>query len=59
MRFYTASVDSGRSVAGNLSGHVTAGDWLSFQATVQVRNKLVSAYHDITNMQVCGLTAVL
>ena len=25
---------------------------LSFQATVQVRNKLVSAYHDIMNMQV-------
>jgi flagellar hook-basal body complex protein FliE len=25
---------------------------ISFQATVQVRNKLVSAYHDIMNMQV-------
>lgn len=25
---------------------------LSFQASVQVRNKLVSAYHDIMNMQV-------
>ncbi len=25
---------------------------ISFQATVQVRNKLVSAYHDIINMQV-------
>ncbi|MBU3621842.1 flagellar hook-basal body complex protein FliE [Polynucleobacter sp. CS-Odin-A6] len=25
---------------------------LSFQATVQVRNKLVTAYHDIMNMQV-------
>lgn len=25
---------------------------LSFQATVQVRNKLISAYHDIMNMQV-------
>lgn len=25
---------------------------LAFQATVQVRNKLVSAYHDIMNMQV-------
>ena len=39
--------------------HVAAGDWLSFQATVQVRNKLVSAYHDIMYMQVCGRTAVL
>jgi flagellar hook-basal body complex protein FliE len=26
---------------------------ITFQATVQVRNKLVSAYHDIMNMQVC------
>lgn len=25
---------------------------IAFQATVQVRNKLVSAYHDIMNMQV-------
>ena len=25
---------------------------INFQATVQVRNKLVSAYHDIMNMQV-------
>jgi flagellar hook-basal body complex protein FliE len=25
---------------------------ITFQATVQVRNKLVSAYHDIMNMQV-------
>ncbi len=25
---------------------------ISFQATVQVRNKLVAAYHDIMNMQV-------
>lgn len=25
---------------------------ISFQATIQVRNKLVSAYHDIMNMQV-------
>ena len=25
---------------------------ISFQATVQVRNRLVSAYHDIMNMQV-------
>ena len=25
---------------------------ISFQATVQVRNKLVSAYHEIMNMQV-------
>ncbi len=25
---------------------------ISFQATVQVRNKLVQAYHDIMNMQV-------
>jgi len=25
---------------------------ISFQATVQVRNKLVTAYHDIMNMQV-------
>ncbi len=25
---------------------------LSLQATVQVRNKLVSAYHEIMNMQV-------
>jgi flagellar hook-basal body complex protein FliE len=25
---------------------------ISFQATVQVRNKLVSAYHDIMNMQI-------
>ncbi len=25
---------------------------ISFQATVQVRNKLISAYHDIMNMQV-------
>lgn len=25
---------------------------LAFQATIQVRNKLVSAYHDIMNMQV-------
>jgi flagellar hook-basal body complex protein FliE len=25
---------------------------ISFQATLQVRNKLVSAYHDIMNMQV-------
>ena len=25
---------------------------ISFQALVQVRNKLVSAYHDIMNMQV-------
>lgn len=25
---------------------------ISFQASVQVRNKLVSAYHDIMNMQV-------
>ena len=25
---------------------------IGFQATVQVRNKLVSAYHDIMNMQV-------
>ena len=25
---------------------------ISFQATVQVRNKLISAYHDIMNMQI-------
>jgi flagellar hook-basal body complex protein FliE len=25
---------------------------INFQATVQVRNKLVQAYHDIMNMQV-------
>jgi flagellar hook-basal body complex protein FliE len=25
---------------------------ISFQATIQVRNKLVSAYHDIMNMQI-------
>lgn len=25
---------------------------IAFQATVQVRNKLVSAYHDIMNMQI-------
>ena len=25
---------------------------INFQATVQVRNKLVAAYHDIMNMQV-------
>ena len=25
---------------------------IAFQATVQVRNKLVSAYHEIMNMQV-------
>ena len=25
---------------------------ISFQQTVQVRNKLVSAYHDIMNMQI-------
>jgi flagellar hook-basal body complex protein FliE len=25
---------------------------ISFQATIQVRNKLVSAYHDMMNMQV-------
>jgi flagellar hook-basal body complex protein FliE len=25
---------------------------IGFQATIQVRNKLVSAYHDIMNMQV-------
>ena len=25
---------------------------ITFQATVQVRNKLVSAYHDIMNMQI-------
>jgi flagellar hook-basal body complex protein FliE len=25
---------------------------ISFQSTIQVRNKLVSAYHDIMNMQV-------
>ena len=25
---------------------------ISFQATVQVRNKLVAAYHDMMNMQV-------
>jgi flagellar hook-basal body complex protein FliE len=25
---------------------------VSFQAMVQVRNKLVSAYHDVMNMQV-------
>lgn len=38
----------------NLSDVMIAGQKasISFQATVQVRNKLVSAYHDIMNMQV-------
>ncbi|MDQ9170817.1 flagellar hook-basal body complex protein FliE [Oxalobacteraceae bacterium R-40] len=38
----------------NLSDVMIAGQKanIAFQATVQVRNKLVSAYHDIMNMQV-------
>lgn len=38
----------------NLSDVMIAGQKASiaFQATVQVRNKLVSAYHDVMNMQV-------
>jgi flagellar hook-basal body complex protein FliE len=38
----------------NLSDVMIAGQKanISFQAAVQVRNKLVSAYHDIMNMQV-------
>jgi flagellar hook-basal body complex protein FliE len=38
----------------NLSDVMIAGQKanIAFQATVQVRNKLVSAYHDMMNMQV-------
>lgn len=38
----------------NLSDVMIAGQKanITFQATIQVRNKLVSAYHDIMNMQV-------
>jgi flagellar hook-basal body complex protein FliE len=38
----------------NLSDVMIAGQKanIAFQATIQVRNKLVSAYHDIMNMQV-------
>lgn len=38
----------------NLSDVMIAGQKanIAFQATVQVRNRLVSAYHDIMNMQV-------
>ncbi len=38
----------------NLSDVMIAGQkaGIAFQATMQVRNKLVSAYHDVMNMQV-------
>ncbi len=61
------SVSEAQTKAGALGKAFTAGDEsvslsdvmismqkasIGFQATVQVRNKLVSAYHEIMNMQV-------
>jgi flagellar hook-basal body complex protein FliE len=61
------NVSSAQNQADDMGKRFTAGDdsvslsdtmiamqkaSISFQATVQVRNKLVTAYHDIMNMQV-------
>ena len=61
------NVNSAQSHAEQLGQRFSAGDDsvnlsdvmismqkanISFQATIQVRNKLISAYHDIMNMQV-------
>jgi len=61
------NVSSAQNQADDMGKRFTAGDdsvslsdtmiamqkaSIAFQATVQVRNKLVSAYHDIMNMQV-------
>ena len=45
-----AAGDDSVSLSDTMSAMQKAS--ISFQATVQVRNKLVSAYHDIMNMQV-------
>ena len=62
-----AEVSGAQNASGELSKKFTLGDdsvslsdvmvsmqkaSIGFQATVQVRNKLVSAYHEIMNMQV-------
>ena len=61
------SVSASQTASSNLGKRFTMGDdkvslsdvmvsmqksSIEFQATVQVRNKLVSAYHEIMNMQV-------
>jgi flagellar hook-basal body complex protein FliE len=61
------SVDAQQKSAASLAQRFQAGDTavtleesmialqkanLSFQAMVQVRNRLVSAYHDVMNMQI-------
>lgn len=61
------SVSAGQIKADNMGKAFTAGDdtvslsdtmiamqksGIEFQATIQVRNKLVAAYHEIMNMQV-------
>ena len=61
------TVDSQQKSAAQLAQRFQAGDTavtleesmialqkanLSFQAMVQVRNRLVSAYHDVMNMQI-------